>query len=274
MIMRAYYQIFLCLFYFITPSYAQITVAPSYIIINEKIPNGDMYIKNNSNSRVEVNTEVFFGYFESDTAGEKIFVVKKSGEYSQSAAGWISVYPKKFMLFPEEEKRLRIIARAPKGLPDGEYWSRIKVFTSPVNSNENRKADSININVKLDINFSFVIPAFYRKGLAKSGVCITDFIKGQNNDNLIFFIHLKREENSAYRGNIILRLRDQSGKIITEKKQETVVYYNIIEKFTCPFNDLLPGIYFAEVELNTDMKGRENVLRSSPVFKSITFEIP
>jgi hypothetical protein len=272
--MRAYFIVFSFLIIFPIRSVAQITVAPSYIIINDKNPNGDIYIKNSGNTRVEVITEVFFGYFSSDSAGGKIFIVKDSMESLHSAADWISIYPKKFNLFSSEEKRLRIISRAPIDLKPGEYWARIKIFTSPVNSNENNMTDSVNISVKLGINFSFVIPVYFRKGITKTGISITDFYKKTEKGGHAFFVNLKREEEAAYRGNIIFRIKNQAGDPVFEKKQTTVVYYNMLEKFIYPINGLLPGFYFAEVELNTSITGKENLLISQPVFKSFSFEIP
>jgi P pilus assembly chaperone PapD len=254
--------------------FSQVTLAPTLIILNEKNPNGDIFIKNSGNSRVEVSTEIFFGYFESDSTGEKQFIIKDSVNNPQSAAAWTFIFPKKFIISANDEKRMRIISRAPKDLPDGEYWARIKVFTSPVNQEDGHSAENETIRTKLGINFSFVIPLFFRKGQVKTGISILDVYEKKNKDNLEIFANLKREGEAAYRGNVILRILDSGEKIIEEKAHETVIYYNLLEKFSVSIRNFMPGIYLAEIELNTEKTGKEKNLQTDPVYKRIKFEMP
>ena len=109
--------------------YAQgVLVAPSGIFIDDRARTGSFELYNPNPQPAEVSISTLFGYPVTDSVGNLTLRTTETPDSSQpSAAGWIQAYPRRLTLQPFERQRVRLLARPPAGLADGEYWTRLVV---------------------------------------------------------------------------------------------------------------------------------------------------
>ena len=107
--------------------YAQVTISPTSLFIDSKSKFATLLIMNGSEVAQEVKLSWEFGYPKTDEDGNIGMVYNDVKEEElHSAAGWIRGFPKSFVLEAGARQIVRITARAPRGLADGTYWSRLK----------------------------------------------------------------------------------------------------------------------------------------------------
>jgi hypothetical protein len=251
--------------------YSQVTVAPVAIHMGEMNKNGYMLIRNNStNADWEVSIEMKFGYPQSDTAGNTYIAFPDTvKEDDPSAVKWISFFPRKFILKPLEEQTVRIAAKPPKDLKNGEYWGRPIIFSHALNTIDTTNKEQIGVG--LSVLFQTVIALNYRKGKSSTGINLTSFVSKYENDKIILYADVKREGTCAYIGNIDTRILNDKNEVVKELKQEIAVYYTLARRIEFDAADLPKGQYFAEIELNTN---REEPGGDIVKGNSITKKIP
>lgn len=232
-------------------SHSQVTVAPVTVHLDDHNKNGYIIVRNNSNSSPwEVNIEMKFGYPKSDSLGNTfIFFPEIVNENDPSAVKWVNFYPRKFILKPYEEQKVRIAAK-PKNLKEGEYWGRPVVSTKVVNLEDTLSKENISVGIGLE--FKTVIALNYRKGKTSTGVKIEKFTGEYRDNKFVLFAKLNRTGNAAYIGNLVAKIFDNKGQKIKELKQDISVYYELNKKIEVDFANLKSGNYSVEIELNTD----------------------
>jgi len=231
--------------------YAQVTVAPVTLHMSDADKNGYIVIKNNSKTASwEVSILMKFGYPVSDSTGKTyICFPETENESDPSAVDWISFFPRKFILKPQEEQTVRISAK-PKDLADGEYWGRPVVTSHPVISIDDDNGEKINAGV--GVEFRTVIALNYRKGNVYTGIRFDTLIAAYENGKFIVKSNFSREGNSAYLGNLVIKIFDESGKKIKEMRQDISVYYSLNKSIEIPAEKLPKGRYTIEASINTD----------------------
>ncbi|MBI5404222.1 MAG: hypothetical protein HY959_12555 [Ignavibacteriae bacterium] len=230
---------------------SQVTVAPVTVHLDDHNKNGYIIVRNNSNSSPwEVNIEMKFGYPKSDSLGNTfIFFPENVNDNDPSAVKWVNFYPRKFILKPYEEQKVRIAAK-PKNLKEGEYWGRPVVSTKAVNLEDTLNKESISVGIGLE--FKTVIALNYRRGKTSTGIKIENFTGEYRNNKFILFAKLNRTGNAAYIGNLIVRISDSKGEKIRQSSQDISVYYELNKKIEVDCANLKSGKYQVEIELNTD----------------------
>ena len=81
-----------------------------------------------------------------------------------SAAGWIEAFPRRMTIPPLQRQTIRLLARPPQGLADGEYWSRLIISAKGGSVPVTGIDSTSNINVGLTLEVRTIIPLIYRKG--------------------------------------------------------------------------------------------------------------
>ena len=148
-----------------------VLVAPHAVVIDDRTRSGSLSLYNPGDEPAEVSLSTFFGYPVTDSAGEfDLRTVDRPDATMPSAAGWLEAFPKRMVLQPKERQTVRLLARPPVGLADGEYWARLVVAakggTVPVTGVE----DSSGISIGLNLEVRTVLPLQYRKGLVATSV--------------------------------------------------------------------------------------------------------
>jgi len=242
--------------------------------MNDANKNGYLLIRNNSlTSTWEVNIEMKFGYPFSDSTGNiNIYFPDTVTASDPSAIDWVNFFPRKFLLKPQEEQTVRVVAKPPKGLKEGEYWGR-PIISSQVQSMEDTTNNS-QIGVGLSVKFQTVIAFNYRKGKSSTSINLLSLDAVYEDSKIIVSADMKREGNSAYIGNLIAKVYDSRNDLISETEQEFAVYYTLLKKVTLDVPGIKKGNYTVEVELNTDRKEQSGtIIKGNTVNKKIQISV-
>lgn len=260
---------FICIVYSVS-SYAQVTVAPVSVHMSDANKNGYLLIRNNSmNSSWEVSIDMKFGYPRSDSTGNiNIYFPDTVTTNDPSAIGWINFFPRKFILKPQEEQTVRVVAKPPKDLKEGEYWGRPIISSQALNPEDT--TENSQIGVGLTVKFQTVIAFNYRKGKSSTSLNMLSLDAVYDNDNIIVSADLKREGNSAYIGNLFVKVYDSNNDLVKEVEQEFAVYYTLLKKIAIEAPGLAKGTYNVEIELNTNRTEQSGtIIKGNTVKKSI-----
>ncbi len=254
--------------------YSQVTVAPVSLHMNDANKNGYLLIRNNSlTSTWEVSIEMKYGYPVSDSTGNiNIYFPENVTANDPSAVEWINFFPRKFMLKPQEEQTVRVVAKPPKGLKEGEYWGRPIISSQAVSTEDT--TENPQIGVGLSVKFQTVIALNYRKGKSSTSINLLSFDAVYENDKIIISADMKREGNSAYIGNLIAKVYNSSNDVVSETEQEFAVYYSLLKKVILEVPGIKKGNYTVELELNTDRKEQSGtIIKGNTINKKIQISV-
>ena len=243
-----------------------VLVAPHAIFIDHRTRSGSFDVYNPSTDPVEVSVSTLFGYPVTDSAGQlTLATFEHADTATRSAAGWIEAFPRRVTLAPNQRQTIRLLARPPQGLADGEYWTRLVVQSDGGRiAVENPDSSGISIGVTLTVRT--LISLMYRKGPLETGVRLTALQGDVRGDTLVVASHLAREGTAAYLGTFRSALVDGAGRRVAEFETLIGLYDELRPRFRYPLAGLAPGSYTLEVQVDTD---RED-LRGAPVLASPT----
>jgi P pilus assembly chaperone PapD len=262
------------------PALAQgVLVAPHAVVIDHRTRSGSLNLYNPGDTPAEVTLSTFFGYPVTDTAGEfELKTVDRPEAGAPTAAGWIEAFPKRMLLAPKERQTVRLLARPPARLPDGEYWARLIVAakggTVPVSGVDT----SAGISVGLNLEVRTVLPLQYRKGAVATSVRLSGLAAAVEGDSLAVRMRLDRQGTAAFIGTVRGSLSDSAGTVVAAFSSPVAVYYEVEPRFTAPLagGKLPPGRYLLRAEAATEREdlAPETVLTARPVRDSTEVRLP
>ena len=145
-------------------------MAPHAVIIDHRTRSGSLTLYNPGDEPAEIALSAFFGYPVTDsTGGFELRTVEQPEPDYPSAAKWVDAFPKRMLLGPKQRQTVRLLARPPAGLPDGEYWARLVISAKGGTVPVSGVADSSGVQVALALEIRTVIPLQYRKGRVATG---------------------------------------------------------------------------------------------------------
>jgi P pilus assembly chaperone PapD len=256
-----------------------VLVAPHAVIIDHRTRSGSLSLYNPGTEPAEVSLSTFFGYPVTDSTGEfRLRTIEAPDSAAPSAAGWIEAFPKRTLLAPKERQTVRLLARPPVGLADGEYWARVVVSAKGGTVPVRGLADSSGVKVGLSLEVRTVLPLQYRKGRVSTGVRLSDVSATVEGDSLALRPHLTRTGNGAYLGTFRAVVRDSAGRTVASFSSPLAVYYEMAPRLTTPLPaaGLPPGVYQVQVEAAAE---REDIapgllLVSPPERSSLAVRLP
>ncbi len=256
-----------------------VLVAPHAIVIDHRTRSGSLSLYNPGDDPAEVTLSTFFGYPVTDSAGEfELKTVDRPDPAMPSAASWIEAFPKRMQLGPKERQTVRLLARPPARLPDGEYWARLVVAakggTVPVGGVE----DSSGITVGLNLEVRTVLPLQYRKGALATSIRLSRLAAAVEGDSLAVRMRLERMGTAAFIGTVRGALTDSAGRQVATLSSPLAVYYDLEPRLAAalPGGSLPPGRYRLHVEVATEREdlAPESILPSRPVRDSLEVRLP
>ena len=182
------------------------------------------------------------------------------------------------VLGPKERQTVRLLARPPADLADGEYWARVVVSAKGGTVPVSGLADSSGVSVGLSLEVRTVLPLQYRKGRVSTGVQLNEVAATVEHDSLALRPHLTRIGNGAYLGTLRAVLRDSTGRTLASLSSPLAVYYDMAPRLTAPLPaaGLRPGVYQVQVEASAEREdiAPELVLASPPARSSLVVRLP
>jgi P pilus assembly chaperone PapD len=256
-----------------------VLVAPHAVIIDHRTRSGSLTLYNPGDQPAEITLSSFFGYPVSDSVGgfELRTIEEPAPEYP-SAAKWIDAFPKRMLLGPKERQTVRLLARPPAGLADGEYWARLVISAKGGTVPVEGVADSSGVRVALALEIRTIIPLQYRKGRVATGVRTSSLAASVERDSLAVRLRLDRTGNAAFLGTLRGALVDSTGRVVTSLTTPLAVYYDMEPRLTAP----LPaaGLPAGRYRLKVDVAAQradippELVLVTPPTRDSLEVHLP
>jgi P pilus assembly chaperone PapD len=178
-----------------------VVVAQHAVYLDHRTRSASITLYNPGAEPTEVGIEFLFGYPVTDSAGDFTLAEPDSVTAEMpSAHRWIEAFPRRMTLAPLQRQTVRLLARPPANLPDGEYWARV-VVVAKAGSVPVSGADSANISIGLNLEIRTRIPLTYRKGALQSGVGVSQLAAHRTEtDSLAIRMHLARQRSAAYVG--------------------------------------------------------------------------
>lgn len=253
-----------------------VVVAPHAVYLDHRTRSASITLYNPGAEAAEVEIGAFYGYPVTDSLGQYALHIPDSVEASMpSAAGWIEAFPRRMTIPPLARQTVRLLARPPQGLADGEYWSRVMITArgaAPLAS----APDTAGIAIGLALEVRTIIPLTYRKGALTSGVAITGLWATPQGDSLRIRARLERQGPAAYIGTARGALVDPRGKVVAKFEEPVAVYYDAEPAFALSWTGLPPGNYRVRLELASERPdiSPELLLRAATVRDSIEVRRP
>jgi P pilus assembly chaperone PapD len=255
-----------------------VLVAPHAVIMDHRTRSGAITLYNPGDDPSEVTLSAFFGFPVTDSAGafELRTIDQPSADYP-SAAGWIDAFPKRVLLGPKQRQTVRLLARPPAALADGEYWARLVISAKGGTVPVHGVADSSGVTVSLGLEVRTIIPLQYRKGRVSTGVRTSSLAAAVEGDSLAVRLRLDRTGNAAFLGTLRGALVDSAGKVVASVTSPLAVYYDMEPRLTTPLPAGLPqGRYRLKVEVAAQRQdlAPDLVLATPAVRDSLEVHLP
>lgn len=253
-----------------------VVIAPHAVHIDSRTRSGTLELYNPGNDPVEIEISTLFGYPVTDSTGKiTLLVVENPDSTAHSAAEWIAAFPRRMTLDPYARQTVRLLARPPAGLEDGEYWTRLMVSarggTMPVSGTDSVEG----ITVGLSLQVRTIIALTYRNGLVETGVSSTNLRAAQEADTLAIRMDLQREGNGAFIGTLWSSLVDSTGTTLVEEELPIAVYHAMSPRRVLPLDGVEPGLYRVIVALTSERSDlpRDVVLPIVPIADTVTVRL-
>jgi len=251
-----------------------IYVAPTAVFMDDRSDATQVTIGNSGDTPEEATVELRFGFPDADSAGTPfVRMVDDPGPEYPSAADWIRAYPQRVRLAPKTQQVVRLLARPPADLPDGEYWSRLIVTgrgaSIPVTSADTTVRAGVNLVIRL------VASVTYRKGKVTTGVAVRDLGAEADGDSLTLWAHLDRSGNGAFLGTADIELVNGGGSIVRRWSTALSVYVPMRRRFAFPLDSVAPGDYRVRLRLRAERPDlpAERVLPAPAVTDSVAVRV-
>jgi len=253
-----------------------VVVAPHAVYLEHRTRSASITLYNPGADATEVGISFLYGYPVTDSAGNfTLFEPEKVDSSMPAASGWIEAFPRRVTIAPLARQTVRLLARPPTGLADGEYWARVMISAKggsvPVTG-----ADSSDIQVGLTLEVRTVIPLIYRKGVLRTGVSLSRVSVARQGDSLAIRARLTREGSSAYVGTARGVLLNPGGRTVATFSEPIAVYYEAEPAFALPVAGLPAGRYRLRLELTSERSdiAPELLLRAAPIRDSLEVTLP
>lgn len=253
-----------------------VVVAPHAVFVDARTRSASVTLYNPGTEPAEVSISSFFGYPVTDSLGQFMLAQPDSVLPSMpSAAGWIEAFPKRMTIPPLQRQTVRLLARPPQGLPDGEYWSRLIISAKGGSIPVSGVDSSANISIGLALELRTIIPLIYRKGKLETGIAVSNLRATHVGDSLVVRARLQRQGTSAYLGTARGTLLDAQGKTVSTFERPIAIYYDAEPAFELSAPST-PGRYELRLELLTERTDitQDQLLRAPPVRDSVVVTLP
>jgi hypothetical protein len=246
---------------FLLPGIIQaVYVSPTAVFMGDRVRSAQITVGNAGDTPEEATIELKFGFPDVDSAGTPyIRFVDDPGPEFHSAAEWIRAFPQRVRLEARSQQVVRLLARPPDSLPDGEYYTRMIITGRGATLRVNTTDSAVRAGVNLEIRL--VTSVTYRKGRLTTGVKIRGVTAEAEGDSLQVWAHMEREGNAAYLGMAEVELLNTSGTILRRWNTALAVHYPVRRRFSYPLDSLASGDYHVRFRLRTR---RPDLESSSP----------
>jgi P pilus assembly chaperone PapD len=254
-----------------------VMVAPHAVYIDHRVRSGSVLLYNPGTEPVEVTISTLFGYPATDSTGSIVLrTVEAPDSTLPSALAWIQAFPRRLTVAPLERQTVRLLARPPVGLADGEYWVRLMIAAKAGQVPISGVTDTTAIQVGLTLEVRTVIGVAYRKGAVRTGVALSNVRAHLAGDTLVTWSRLERQGNAAYVGSVHGTLVDSTGAARASFTSPLGVYFTMEPRIATIVGKLPRGRYWLRYEVLTEREDLDPkvVLAAPAVRDSVQLVVP
>lgn len=254
-----------------------ILVAPQGVVLNNRDRTGTVELYNPSERAAEISIRAVFGHPTTTPDGDlTLELVEQPPASEPSAAGFIEAFPRRLVLQPNQRQTVRLLARPPAGLPDGEYWARMIISSKDAEQPATTTTDTATVSVGLTLEVRTIIAVNYRNGAQRTGVSLGELSATTTADSVVLRAPMQRTGTAAWIGQTTVKLVNQDGAVVATQSLQTAVYQSIAPRFAFDRRALQPGRYRISVDLNTDRPDvtQATLLRAPPQHAETSVTIP
>lgn len=251
-----------------------IYVSPTAVFMDPRTRDAQITIGNSGEQPEEATIELRFGFPDTDSSGTPfIRFVDDPGTEFPSAAGWIRPFPQRVRLDPGTQQIVRLLARPPEDLPDGEYWTRL-IVTGRGATVRMPTRDSA-VSVGIDLQIRLVTSVTYRKGRVSTGIEVRNLRAEAEADTIAVWANLRRLGNAAWLGTATVELVTTRGATIRTWNMPLAVHYPMQRRFTFPLEGAEPGDYRVRFRMRSERRDlpSERVLTAPAVVDSVPVRV-
>lgn len=251
---------------------AQISLAPSFVFIEENNGVGNVYVSNNSEKSYEVSVNFVFGYPESDSLGNLLMNYNDSITSVQYALDpMIRAFPRSFLLKAGEQRTVRVQVIPAQRRKEGYFFTRMKVLAKPQISDITDTTIQT-IGTKINFNFEQITAVFYHKGKVNTGLEIKKLDVLQNKGTLEVRPLLHRTGNAPFLGSMIAKLKDSVGKTVAESQSTAAIYFDMVRFIGLNLEKVNPGTYTLELSFETHRNDMlvTDLIQAQPIVQKTT----
>jgi len=253
-----------------------VVVAPHAVIMDHRSRSGSVLLYNPNPEPAEITISLLYGYPVTDSTGNIVLrTVETPDSTEPSAAGWLQAFPRRLTVAPLERQTIRLLARPPAGLKDGEYWARLVIAAKGGRVPVTGVADTA-IKIGLTLEVRTIIGINYRKGAVQTGVRLSNVRATPAGDTVQVHARLERTGNAAFIGTVHAVLTDSTGRKRGEFALPLGVYRTLEPRFAMPVGVLPRGRYRlrVDVEAKREDLAPELLLSAPAAHDSIEVRIP
>ena len=255
-----------------------VMVAPHAVFIDHRVRSGAVLLYNPGTEPVEVTISTLFGYPVTDSTGAiGLRTVDAPDSTLPSALAWIQAFPRRLTVGPRERQTVRLLARPPAGLADGEYWVRLMIAAQAGRVPITGAGDTTAIQVGLTLEVRTIIGVNYRKGAVSTGVTLSNVRAQILGDSLVTWSKLERRGNAAFIGTVRETLVDSTGAVRATYNSPLGVYFTMQPRLATALAAPLPrGRYWLRYELVTEREDLDPavLLKAPAVRDSVQLVVP
>jgi P pilus assembly chaperone PapD len=253
-----------------------ILVAPQSVVLKSRDRTGTVELYNPSARAAEVSIRAVYGHPTTTPDGDlTLVVIEQPDAAAPSAAGFVEAFPRRLVLQPNQRQTVRLLARPPAGLAEGEYWARLVIAAKDAEAPA-APTDSTGVSVGLTLEVRTIIAVNYRNGAQRTGVQLGALTAQAQGDSLVVRAPMQRTGTAAWIGMTSVKLLDARGAVLASQSLQTAVYQSISPRFSFDRRGLAPGTYRISVDMSTDRPDvtQSTLLRAPPQHAETTVVIP
>jgi hypothetical protein len=254
-----------------------VMVAPHAVYIDHRVRSGSVLLYNPGTEPVEVTISTLFGYPATDSAGGIMLrTVDAPDSTLPSALQWIQAFPRRLTVAPLERQTVRLLARPPASLGDGEYWVRLVIAAKAGQVPVTGVQDTTAIQIGLTLEVRTIIGVSYRKGTVATGVGLSNLRAQITGDSLVTWSRLERRGNAAFVGTVRGTLVDSMGAVRTSFNSPLSVYFTMQPRLGTRIGRLPRGRYWLRYEVVAEREDLDPsvVLPAPAVRDSVQLVVP
>jgi len=227
-----------------------VMVAPHAVYIDHRVRSGSVLLYNPGTEPVEVTISTLFGYPVTDSTGSIVLrTVDAPDSTLPSALAWIQAFPRRLTVAPLERQTVRLLARPPVGLADGEYWVRLMIAAKAGQVPIVGVSDTTAIQVGLTLEVRTIIGIAYRKGPVTTRIALSNVRAQLRGDTLVTWSRLVRQGNAAFVGTVRGTVVDSTGATRASFATPLGVYFTMEPRIANVIGKLPKGRYWLRYEV-------------------------